>query len=87
MQSFWDSAYYDDKGMIASKKMLQYEATLEQRRQQDIERDNDRKAFLEQRILETGPTGYGFRSFALIKHPREYRYDHILLPIDYGMMT
>lgn len=84
MHSFWDSVFYDDKGMVASKKMLHYEASLEHRRQEDIARDNERKAFLEQRILEIGPMGYGCRSLALVQHPRCYRYDYVLQPVDYG---
>jgi len=85
MRSFWDSSFYDDKGMIASRKMLHYEASLEQSRQESIVKDNIRKAFLEQRILELGPMGYGFRSLALVQHPRCYRYDYVLQLHDYGM--
>ena len=84
MHAFWESPYADDKLGQQTDKLLGVEYGLIKREKDEVQRQHDRREFMEARIHERGPLGYGLRSVATVFPPSTYYYDQVVPPHDLG---
>lgn len=84
MHAFWDSPYADKRLTLQTDRLLNIEYGLIKREKDTIHAEHDRKIFMEQRIHERGPTGFGLRSIATVMPPSSYYYDAVLTPEELG---
>lgn len=84
MHAFWDSPYADEKLGQQTDRLLGVEYGLIKREKDEVRRQHDRREFMEARIHERGPQGYGLRSVATVFPPSTYYYDQVVPPHDLG---
>lgn len=84
MHAFWDSPYADEKLGKQTDRLLDIEYGLIQREKDEVQRQHDRREFMEHRVHERGPLGYGLRAIATVFSPSIYYYDQVVPPHDLG---
>jgi hypothetical protein len=84
MAAFWDSPYADGRLDAQIDKLAGIEGGLIQREKDAVVAQHDRKVFIENRIAEHGPRGFGWRGVPTLQPPCAYLYDAVLSPEELG---
>jgi hypothetical protein len=85
MAAFWDSPYADDRLGQQVDKLMGIEYGLIKREKDAVAAQLDRKVFMENKIAESGPPGFGLRGVPTKHPPRTYFYDAVLSPEELGL--
>lgn len=85
MAAFWDSPYADDRLGRQIDKVLAVEDGAMQREAEEVARQQDRRVFIENRVAEHGPGGFGWRGVPTLRPPCSFPYDAVLSPQDLGL--
>jgi hypothetical protein len=85
MAAFWDSPYADDRLGQQVDKLMDIEYGLIKREKDAVAAQLDRKVFMENKIAESGPPGFGLRGVPTKLAPCTYYYDAVLSPEELGL--
>jgi len=85
MAAFWDSPYVDERLAVQERRLLKLDGSMGSGEGAAIERDQERKRFIERRIAESGPVGVGYRGVPMQKVPRDFYFDQALTYQDLGL--
>jgi hypothetical protein len=85
MIAFADSPYADERLNQQTSKLMSIEYIYIKRERDARDKEHNRKIFMENRIAEVGPLGFGFRSVPMINPPCDYYYDAKVTEHDLGL--
>ena len=85
MAAFWDRPYADERLGVQVNRLMSIEYGIIQREKDAVNAEHDRRVFIENKIAEHGPRGFGFRGIPTAKPPSNYYYDSVLTAADLGL--
>lgn len=85
MAAFWDSPYADERLGLQVNRLMSIEYKIMKREKDAVAAEHDRRVFIENRIAEHGPKGFGWRGIPTAKPPSSYYYDAVMTPEDLGL--
>ena len=85
MAAFWESPYADDRLGQQTDKLLGIEYGQVRREKDAWTAQMDRRVFMENRIAERGPAGFGLRSVPMLRPPSSFYYDTVPSAVDLGL--